>query len=95
MNVDKVNEVLAKMVEDFERKKIEAKRFDTKAVLPDGREARRHCHWMAKEALSWPQERLEKKMRWMGFIQGILWMIDGVSIEDLKKNNKPEDESDG
>ena len=36
--------------------------------------------------------RKEKAMRWLGFIQGALWMheLAFVSIDDLKNLNKPD-----
>jgi hypothetical protein len=33
--------------------------------------------------------RREKAMRWLGFIQGVLWML-GVPLEDLKNMNRPD-----
>jgi hypothetical protein len=35
------------------------------------------------------QGRIEKSMRWLGFVQGILWVRGIYSIEELKAHNKP------
>lgn len=32
--------------------------------------------------------RIEKAMRWLGFIQGILWTHDVYSLEALKSHNR-------
>jgi len=32
--------------------------------------------------------KIEKAMRWLGFIQGVLWMCGAFSIEDLKTQNR-------
>jgi hypothetical protein len=45
---------------------------------------------MIDEALSWPAERLEKKFRWLGFVQGVLWTEGVIDIDDAKKQNMPE-----
>ena len=34
--------------------------------------------------------RREKAMRWLGFVQGAIWVRGYVSIEDLKRANAPE-----
>lgn len=53
-----------------------------------------HMLWMIAEALSWPADRLEKKFRWLGFIQGGLWADGLASIDELKKMNMPTDIDD-
>ena len=53
-----------------------------------------HLRWMAGEALTWGPERAEKLNRWLGFIQGTLWALGGVTIEDMRQVNLgPEDPS--
>lgn len=39
------------------------------------------------------QQRREKAMRWLGFLQGLAWVASGgrVSIEDLGRLNMPEE----
>jgi hypothetical protein len=49
-----------------------------------------HALWMCGEVLSWPPEKLEKKFRWLGFIQGVLWMAGVQTIEVSKRDNAPE-----
>jgi hypothetical protein len=52
----------------------------------------RHALWMCHEALTFPPEKLEKKMRWLGFIQGVLWMTGVLTIEAAKQANMPNEE---
>jgi hypothetical protein len=51
----------------------------------------RHLRWMVVEASSWSAERLEKKFRWLGFIQGALWADGLCDIDDLKRMNAPQE----
>ena len=32
--------------------------------------------------------RVEKSMRWLGFIQGVFWMQSVYSLEELKSHNR-------
>jgi len=49
-----------------------------------------HLLWMIDEAHSWGPARLEKKFRWLGFVQGALWEQGLQSVEDSKRQNMPE-----
>jgi hypothetical protein len=92
MTNDKVNEVLQWFVDRLEDAGYVAVRADPKATFPTPGIARKHMLWMAKEALTFPAEKLEKKMRWLGYIQGVAWYCDGLSINQLKEQNMPEEE---
>lgn len=54
-------------------------------------QAMQHVGWMCEEALTWPAERLEKKFRWLGFVQGALWAFGMLPVEQLKRDNMPKD----
>ena len=96
MTNDKVNEVLESHIKRLEDAGYQSRRYDVSAVGPVfSSEARRHILWMANEALKIPAEKLEKKMRWLGFIQGVAWVVDGFSIDMLKKQNMPDEEKTG
>jgi hypothetical protein len=45
---------------------------------------------MATEALTWGPERLEKKFRWLGFMQGVMWSIGDSNLDALKGANRPD-----
>ena len=93
MTNDKVNQVLRKYAENFRARGYSAKRLDADRVGPTPAEARSHAHWMAAEAQTFPEEKLEKKMRWLGFIQGVAWFLDGVPVKSLKEDNMPANET--
>jgi len=51
-----------------------------------------HLHDMPDKMLGFLAEgRREKLMRWVGFMQGALWMM-GVDLEELKRMNMPDEE---
>lgn len=92
MTNDKVNEVLQSHVTRLKDAGYKARRFAADGVLPTHGDAQRHALWMAEEALTFPPEKVEKKMRWLGFIQGVTWSVAGWSIDELKKQNMPDEE---
>ena len=60
-------------------------------TVPDIMDASAHCRWMCEMGLSLVKEGdLGKAMRWLSFIQGVLWMLGISSIDDLRKTNAPE-----
>lgn len=62
--------------------RAEASAFGAKETLG-------HISWMCEEAISLVnQGRLEKAFRWLGFIQGVLWMSGINSIDDLKEHSR-------
>jgi hypothetical protein len=51
-----------------------------------------HLVYMTQEAKKFVDEgRMDKAMRWLGFLQGTLW-FSGTSLNDLKKMNMPDAE---
>lgn len=38
------------------------------------------------------QNKIEKGMRWLGFIQGVLYSLDLFTLEELKDHSRPEEE---
>lgn len=50
----------------------------------------KHCLYMIATATAWPDERIEKAMRWLGFVQGTLWALGIENIEGFKLMNRPE-----
>lgn len=55
--------------------------------LPDYEEAARHCNWMLGEmelnARDWDGDKLN---RWLGFVQGALWMLGVYTIDELREH---------
>jgi hypothetical protein len=57
------------------------------------RRALGHVAWMCTEAKTFvAEDRMEKAMRWLGFIQGVLWMTSFFSVSELKVDNMPKGE---
>lgn len=48
------------------------------------------CYIAAYELV--PAGRIEKAMRWLGFIQGVLVTKHYFTLEDVKKHSMPDDE---
>jgi hypothetical protein len=50
----------------------------------------RHLLWMCDQITDFlKNDRIEKAMRWLGFLQGCCWMLNISSIEELKAQNAP------
>ena len=56
--------------------------------------ALRHAKGLAVDGLKLPPEKFEKKLRWLGFIQGVLWCYGEFSLDELKRMNMPDEEKD-
>lgn len=60
---------------------------------PDPQESASHLMWMLSEMRVFLKEgRREKLMRWLGFVQGALWMCGAKSIDEMKRDNMPDEE---
>lgn len=69
MTSDKIDEVLKEIHDSIPYARV---RFPAEfGETPSETNALAHAKWMAFEALS--AEEIGKKVRWLGFIQGILW----------------------
>lgn len=50
-----------------------------------------HLLWMCSEvAVLLNEDRVEKAMRWLGFMQGAFWALGVRTIEQMKEDNMPE-----
>jgi hypothetical protein len=59
-------------------------------ILPPSGELSHLC-FMCLEAQKFVDEgRIEKAMRWLGFLQGVLWSRGFYSLDDLKNHSRPE-----
>lgn len=52
-----------------------------------------HLLWMCEEGPTYAANRREKAMRWLGFVQGAMWILDLATIEQLKAMNRPDEEA--
>ena len=59
--------------------------------IPTTTDAKSHCLYMLDEIITFVKAgRIEKANRWLGFVQGALWLSGEYTIIELKKHNKPE-----
>jgi hypothetical protein len=55
---------------------------------------RGHLLFMCSEAQKFVDEgRIEKAMRWLGFLQGVLWSDNEFSLDELKNHSRPDEET--
>lgn len=67
----------------------EAKRFSLVGLLPSKQDCLAHVLYMVpglREHLS--SGKSEKAMRWLGFVQGVLWVVGLMSIDEMKDDNR-------
>jgi hypothetical protein len=51
-----------------------------------------HMLWMCKQILLFLQDgRREKALCWLGWVQGAVWAMGVLTIEEMKQDNKSED----
>lgn len=58
-------------------------------AVPHGQ---KHALWMCHEIQKMvngepPQKKRDKAMRWLGFVQGVLWSRGIYSIDDMRSHN--------
>ena len=77
MTKDKAREVIKKY----------RKLFDT---LRENDHSWEHLHWMTyqMEDMLFEEDNMEKVMRWLGFLQGVLFCKGVYTIEQLKEHNR-------
>jgi hypothetical protein len=50
-----------------------------------------HVAWMCDAAIGFVQEdRIEKAMRWLGYVQGVLYIAGEYTLDDLKNHSRPD-----
>lgn len=90
MTNEKILDVLKVYVDFLESRKRIAWRIDERETVS---RLQQECHllWMCGEtAVFVRDDRLEKAMRWLGFIQGALWVMGLRTIEQMKRDNMPD-----
>lgn len=58
---------------------------------PNANVASSHALWMCHETLKFAEAKPDKAMRWLCFIQGVMWSHCGCTIEEFKDDNRGED----
>ncbi len=66
-------------------------RFPAEDNRPNLLQQLNHLLWMVNEAKKFAAEKPAKAMRWLCFIQGVLWREGGFTIAEFKDDNRGED----
>lgn len=51
-------------------------------------EATAHALWMCGQVKEIATQDLEKACRWLGFIQGVLWVRGFYTVDDMREHNR-------
>ena len=66
-----------------------AKRVDSLDRRPDPDMSYQHALYMLNRMEEFIKEgKREKFFRWLGFVQGILWLLGDLTVEDLRNHNR-------
>lgn len=88
MTLEKVDQVCADYLEFINRKlcSLGAEGVSAKGDIAD----LKHLRYMCEVVQTFPEARKEKAMRWLGFIQGALWSMGFITIQEAKEANMPD-----
>lgn len=93
MDSQKLLDTIGLYKQKFEALHVRKERYPLDKLLPFWglrRRALSHCHNMLPHMEQFVQEnRLEKTFRWLGFIQGVLWVLRLYTLDELKNHNCP------
>ena len=91
MDAEVVRRVIAAYREKFAELQIEKSPFPRGQFPQEPAERLGHCFWMLDEIERYlGEDRIEKAMRWLGFVQGCLWSHGIFSVDDFKSHNHGE-----
>lgn len=90
MTPEKLKEVLAAYEKELDYvapERLSPGDFDASTLSTESRAA--HVRWMCGESQRFVDDgRVDRAMRWLGFIQGWLWMT-GATLSELKRDSVP------
>ena len=84
-------EQVVAVIESYEgelSKLASSERSATNIAGPDDRTAVAHALWMCEQAKTFVPADMEKAARWLGFIQGVLWMAGIRTIDEMRDDNR-------
>lgn len=89
MEPEQVVVAVQKYASKLKKLGFEPKRQTMTSILPNGFERNEHVFWMCGEVERQIGEgKTEKAMRWLGFIQGVLWAAGIATIDEMKDDNR-------
>lgn len=90
MTPQQVRTALDKYIEFLEPQATPV-RFPAEDNKPNLLQQLNHLLWMCHEAKKFAETKPAKAMRWLCFIQGVLWREGGFTIAEFKDDNRTED----
>lgn len=89
MDAKQINEITDKYITELENRGWVDNQMPNKSLKPDVKDALSHVLWMLYEIQTFAEaNNLEKANRWLGFVQGILWVRGIYSIQQMMADNK-------
>jgi hypothetical protein len=68
---------------------VQACRNQSGGIIPSSDVALSHAAWMCEQARTFAETgKLDKANRWIGFIQGTLWMAGRATIDEMREDNR-------
>jgi len=90
MTADRIKQVVGAYQQELAAQGVTAERCETSGVLPSQTVALRHVQWMLGEIQAMLENGtdLEKIGRWLGFVQGTLWLAGRKTIDQMRDDNR-------
>jgi hypothetical protein len=90
MKTEKIVEVLSAYRKELAGVGIGSCQLENYDEIPEEEVALRHITWMCEQAIEFAETgRLEKANRWLGFIQGTLWLTGRHAVSSMREHNRP------
>jgi hypothetical protein len=91
MTPEKVRAVIGLYRRKFKRMKIRKEDQPEEKILFFSELGLSHCHGMLdKMEVFIDEKRMDKVFRWLGFIQGVLWVEKVYTLDQLKNHSHPD-----
>jgi len=84
MNFDKVKAALKGYGEDLG---VDPERSSMDSPPLDAHFAKKHVAWMLQQMPD-PADSIDKFNRWLGFVQGVLWVLGVRTIGQMRDDNR-------
>lgn len=85
MNADEVRQILAIYQRGFDELNIPKEKAHLDLLVESETTALAHCNWMLDEIETLLCEgEMEKAFRWLGFIQGVLYLSREFTIDEMR-----------
>jgi hypothetical protein len=90
MTTDKVRRVVEAYQQQLAAQGVVPVRYVTSGVLPSPTVALGHLSWMLGEIQGMLETGAdaEKIHRWLGFVQGVLWLAGQKTIDQMRDDNR-------